>query len=146
LSVDVIHRALSYRHAPAQRKRSLDIGGAVYTSESRPGAFPPPLAYAQTPYELLRRSHRSAQRQVEKEFTVVQVRAFRPLRSSISACSAQTRTHAQNALQAMLKNLPPQATALTDDGKAALVGKLDQVAERTKGLKRKVGRAGRRRG
>jgi hypothetical protein len=30
----------------------------------------------QTPYELLRRSHRSAQRQVEKEFNFVQVSAY----------------------------------------------------------------------
>ncbi|KAL7421594.1 GID complex subunit containing RING finger motif [Cryptotrichosporon argae] len=58
-----------------------------------------------TPYELLRRANRSAQRQVEKDFTAVQ------------------------SLIASLSKTSDPATAL---------GKLDQAADRVKGLKRKL--------
>ncbi|OCF60622.1 macrophage erythroblast attacher isoform 1 [Kwoniella mangroviensis CBS 10435] len=66
-----------------------------------------------TPYELLRRSHRSAQRQVEKDFNAVSV-----------------------ALQSIVKSL--NAASSTEEGRQSLVNKLDQAGERTKGLKRKL--------
>ncbi|WVQ82383.1 hypothetical protein IAT38_004511 [Cryptococcus sp. DSM 104549] len=66
-----------------------------------------------TSYELLRRSHRSAQRQVEKDFSAVNA-----------------------GLSAILKSL--NASSGTEEGRAAIVGKLDQVSERAKGLKRKL--------
>ncbi|OCF42887.1 macrophage erythroblast attacher isoform 1 [Kwoniella heveanensis CBS 569] len=66
-----------------------------------------------TPYELLRRSHRSAQRQVEKDFTAV-----------------------STGLQNLLKSLG--TSDQTDEGRRALASKLDQIGERTKGLKRKL--------
>ncbi|WVF71475.1 hypothetical protein IAT40_006281 [Kwoniella sp. CBS 6097] len=66
-----------------------------------------------TPYELLRRSHRSAQRQVEKDFTAV-----------------------STGLQNLLKSLG--GSEHTEEGRQALANKLDQVGERTKGLKRKL--------
>ncbi|WVQ99417.1 hypothetical protein IAU59_006551 [Kwoniella sp. CBS 9459] len=66
-----------------------------------------------TPYELLRRSHRSAQRQVEKDFTAV-----------------------STGLQNLLKSLG--GSEKTEEGRQALAGKLDQIGERAKGLKRKL--------
>jgi hypothetical protein len=39
-------------------------------------------------------------------------------------------------LQNLLKSLPKDASSY--DGKAAMLGKMDQAAERVKGLKRKV--------
>ncbi|WVW83918.1 hypothetical protein I302_105940 [Kwoniella bestiolae CBS 10118] len=66
-----------------------------------------------TPYELLRRSHRSAQRQVEKDFNAVSI-----------------------ALQILTKSL--NASSSTEDGRQSLVNKLDQIGERAKGLKRKL--------
>ncbi|WWC70193.1 uncharacterized protein I206_104143 [Kwoniella pini CBS 10737] len=66
-----------------------------------------------TPYELLRRSHRSAQRQVEKDFNAVSV-----------------------ALQSIVKSL--NSSSSSEEGRQSLVNKLDQVGERAKGLKRKL--------
>ncbi|WWC94190.1 hypothetical protein V866_001030 [Kwoniella sp. B9012] len=66
-----------------------------------------------TPYELLRRSHRSAQRQVEKDFNAVSV-----------------------ALQSIVRSL--NTSPSTEEGRQSLVNKLDQVGERAKGLKRKL--------
>ncbi|CAK9786105.1 hypothetical protein CC85DRAFT_283788 [Cutaneotrichosporon oleaginosum] len=63
-----------------------------------------------TPYELLRRSHRSAQRQVEKEFTVVQTQ-----------------------LANLLRNLTG-----TDADKETTLARLDTCSERVRGLKRKL--------
>ncbi|BEJ14829.1 hypothetical protein CspHIS471_0405960 [Cutaneotrichosporon sp. HIS471] len=63
-----------------------------------------------TPYELLRRSHRSAQRQVEKEFTVVQTQ-----------------------LSNLLKNLTH-----TDADQDVVLTRLDTCSERFRGLKRKL--------
>ncbi|WVR07045.1 hypothetical protein IAU60_004084 [Kwoniella sp. DSM 27419] len=66
-----------------------------------------------TPYELLRRSHRSAQRQVEKDFTAVSA-----------------------GLQSLLKSL--NGSEKTDEGRQALAAKLGQIGDRAKGLKRKL--------
>ncbi|WRT66369.1 uncharacterized protein IL334_003324 [Kwoniella shivajii] len=66
-----------------------------------------------TPYELLRRSHRSAQRQVEKDFNAVSV-----------------------ALQSITKSL--NASSSTDEGRKSVVNKIDQIGERAKSLKRKL--------
>ncbi|KAK8864402.1 hypothetical protein IAR55_001650 [Kwoniella newhampshirensis] len=66
-----------------------------------------------TPYELLRRSHRSAQRQVEKDFNAV-----------------------QSTLQGILKSM--NGSEKTDQGRTNIVSKLDQASERAKGLKRKL--------
>ncbi|GMK59433.1 hypothetical protein CspeluHIS016_0800390 [Cutaneotrichosporon spelunceum] len=63
-----------------------------------------------TPYELLRRSHRSAQRQVEKEFTVMQAQ-----------------------LSNLLKNLTH-----TDADKDIVLARLDICNDRVRGLKRKL--------
>ncbi|BEI91946.1 uncharacterized protein CcaverHIS019_0407660 [Cutaneotrichosporon cavernicola] len=63
-----------------------------------------------TPYELLRRSHRSAQRQVEKEFTIVQTQ-----------------------LSNLLKNLTH-----TDADQDVVLTRLDTCSERFRGLKRKL--------
>ncbi|WVN88235.1 uncharacterized protein L203_103436 [Cryptococcus depauperatus CBS 7841] len=66
-----------------------------------------------TSYELLRRSHRSAQRQVEKDF------------------------NAMNAgLSSILKSL--NTTSYTEEDRKLIVGKLEQANERAKGLKRKL--------
>ncbi|KAK1924211.1 putative negative regulation of gluconeogenesis-related protein [Papiliotrema laurentii] len=65
-----------------------------------------------TPYELLRRTHRSAQRQVEKDFIAV-----------------------QSVLNGILKSFGDE---VTDDTRQAAVAKLDQAGERVKGLKRKL--------
>ncbi|KAI9639768.1 putative negative regulation of gluconeogenesis-related protein [Dioszegia hungarica] len=69
--------------------------------------------FIRTPYELLRRSHRSAQRQVEKDFTAV-----------------------QTTLQALLKSLGSKGN--TNDSRAAALSKVDQSGERLRGLKRKL--------
>ncbi|WWC89360.1 uncharacterized protein L201_004282 [Kwoniella dendrophila CBS 6074] len=66
-----------------------------------------------TPFELLRRSHRSAQRQVEKDFNAVSI-----------------------ALQSISKSL--NASSSSDEGRQSLVKKLGAVEERAKGLKRKL--------
>ncbi|OXH42203.1 macrophage erythroblast attacher isoform 1 [Cryptococcus neoformans] len=66
-----------------------------------------------TSYELLRRSHRSAQRQVEKDFTVI-----------------------NSGLQAILKSMDKEPNA--DEGRVEIVKKIDQIAERANGLKRKL--------
>ncbi|ODO08072.1 hypothetical protein I350_03655 [Cryptococcus amylolentus CBS 6273] len=66
-----------------------------------------------TSYELLRRSHKSAQRQVEKDFKAVDI-----------------------GLSNLLKSLNDKSA--TEDGRAAIVAKLDQISERPKGLKRKL--------
>ena len=88
----------------------------------------------------MRRSHRSAQRQVEKDFTGIQVslhhafgtHATWPSQLDRSWSSADEKTLLQN----LLKSLPKDASSA--DGKAAILGKLDQASERVKGLKRKV--------
>ncbi|WWD17302.1 hypothetical protein CI109_101742 [Kwoniella shandongensis] len=66
-----------------------------------------------TPYELLRRSHRSAQRQVEKDFNAV-----------------------QSALQGILKSL--NGSEKTEEGRNIIIAKLDQASDRAQGLKRKL--------
>ncbi|WVQ72588.1 hypothetical protein IAR50_002146 [Cryptococcus sp. DSM 104548] len=66
-----------------------------------------------TSYELLRRSHKSAQRQVEKDFKAIDV-----------------------GLSNLLKTLNDKSS--TEDGRAAIAAKLDQISERPKGLKRKL--------
>ncbi|KIR33741.1 macrophage erythroblast attacher isoform 1 [Cryptococcus deuterogattii MMRL2647] len=66
-----------------------------------------------TSYELLRRSHRSAQRQVEKDFNAI-----------------------NSGLQAILKSM--DKGPVTDEGRVEIVKKVDQVTERANVLKRKV--------
>lgn len=68
-------------------------------------------ADTQTPYELLRRSHRSAQRQVEKDFVNV---------------------------QAQLSQLLKALSGDEEKEKALSLAKLDTASERIRGLKRKL--------
>jgi macrophage erythroblast attacher len=68
-------------------------------------------ANTQTPYELLRRSHRSAQRQVEKDFVNV---------------------------QAQLSQLLKALSGDEEKDKALALSKLDTASERIRGLKRKL--------
>ena len=80
----------------------------------------------QTPFELLRRSHKSAQRQVEKDFIAVQV-------SNPSINMAENLI--QSVLNGLLRSFGEQAT---EDAKQTTLSKLDLAADRVKGLKRKV--------
>ncbi|ORY33959.1 CTLH/CRA C-terminal to lish motif domain-domain-containing protein [Naematelia encephala] len=80
-------------------------------SSSNPGLIlEEPLI--RTPYELLRRSHRSAQRQVEKDFTAI-----------------------SSALNALIKSYGGKTS---EENRDTVVSKLDQAGERVRGLKRKL--------